>query len=144
MLVLVCLAAAGFAAVAQTLMVPSEMWGAVLLVNAMGYTTGLDLPTLGRNVGDLLLGRAVTPVGRTPLSTLWVVIAVQIVGMIHTTFVRWRRSAARRPRLGLPLIGGLALAVALLWAVARAWLVTRTLSQPPARADEARVLQEGA
>lgn len=113
----------------EILMVPDEKWGAILLVNGMGYTSGPNFPMLARNVRDVLLGREVSPVGPSPLRYLLVilggVLVLQAAGAIHSMYVlrRWRRSPERRPtgpwtrwgwHLGLPLVGGFALAAALL------------------------------
>jgi CubicO group peptidase (beta-lactamase class C family) len=125
----------------EIMMVPDEGWGAILLVNGMGYTSGPDFPMLARNVRHVLLGRDVSPVGRAPLRYLLMmlggVLVLQAAGAVHSGFVlrRWKRSPERRPtgpwkrwgwHIGLPLIGCLALATALLAGLPHAFDMTLT------------------
>jgi CubicO group peptidase (beta-lactamase class C family) len=109
----------------EIMMVPEEEWGAILLVNAMGYASGPNFPALARNVRDVLLGRDVQPMGRSPLRHILMllggVLVLQAAGAIHSAFVlrRWKRSPDRYPtrawkrwgwHLALPLVGCLVLA----------------------------------
>lgn len=109
-------------------MVPDEAWGAILLVNGMGYTSGPNVSVLARNVRHVLLDRDVHPMGRAPhrhmLMILGGVLVLQAADGIPSGFVlrRWQQSPERRPtvpwtrwawHLGLPLTRTLLLAAVL-------------------------------